>query len=175
MIHPQLSRPMWIHPILNTIVMQHYNIIICYTPLVYTHDKIYTLPWPVPPAYTFSIHKSEKPSKIVLLTSTYFCEKQLQNPRVSLELGSLVDKDCTMFYPGVRRLFLWSATAVGSNLEFPYRGGSRGRSTRGRSKGAKKPPPPLLLKILKLIFSNLQSFTVMFYLFYLCSNVNTCM
>ncbi len=44
--------------------------------------------------------------------------------------------------------------------------------SRGRSKGAKE--PPLLLRMLELIFSNLQWFTVMFHLFYLCSNLNTC-
>ncbi len=44
------------------------------------------------------------------------------------------------------------------------------RRIQGEIQGSKG--TPLLLKILKLIFSNLQSFTVMFYLFYLCSNVN---
>ena len=34
---------------------------------------------------------------------------------------------------------------------------------------------PLLLRILELIFSNLQSFTVIFYLFYRCTKVTTCM
>ncbi len=33
----------------------------------------------------------------------------------------------------------------------------------------------LLLRILELIFSDLQSFTVIFYLFYRCTKVNTCM
>ncbi len=38
-----------------------------------------------------------------------------------------------------------------------------------------KEPPFNLLRILELIFSNLQSFTVIFYLFYRCTKVNTCM